>query len=336
MTDLEEKLIEDFKAGKEIFLEKSLLIISGLKSEKEIDTYGRKLDQIHSGFITKQQAKGQTSWSPSLKYMHSTRAKHLFEYLWNVKPRRCNSNFLLADVIDAQLSPDVNQKVGSCVGLTSLYTVLGLREGLELTILVSDSHIVNKLSVDGNNYHIDHTDPLGFDYDLGEKYFIEYPAIYLLANVLNSRGMAKERQGDLQSAEEDYHKAITINPNYPNGHNNRGNIKLKRADHRGAIRDYDRAIELYAQLTEAYYNRGIAKEGLGDHDGAIQDFDKAIELNPEDGDIYWRRGIARENLGDFGGAIEDFEKACELDPESEIRIVQMKQRAERRRKNLEA
>ena len=336
MTDLEVKLIEDFKGGKEIFLEKSLLIISGLKSEKEIETYEQKLDQIHGGFVTKQQAKGQTSWSPSLRYMHSTRAKHLFEYLWNVKPRRCNSNFLLADVIDAQLSPEVNQKVGSCVGLTSLYTVLGLREGLDLTILVSDSHIVNKLSVDGNIYHIDNTDPLGFDYDLGEKYFLEYPAIYLLGNVLNSRGMAQERAGDLQRAEEDYHKAIMINPNYPNGYNNRGNIKLKRADYRGAIRDYDWAIELYGQLTEAYYNRGIAKEGLGDHNGAIQDFDKAIELNPEDADTYWRRGIVRETLGDYNGAIEDFEKVSKLDPESETRIVHLKQRAERRRKDLGA
>jgi tetratricopeptide (TPR) repeat protein len=336
MTDMEEKLIEDFKAGKEISLEKGLLIISGLNTEKEIETYGRKLDQIHGGFVTKQQAKGQTSWSPSLRYMHSTRAKHLFEYLWNVKPMRCNSNFLLADVIDAQLNPKVNQRVGSCVGLTSLYTVLGLREGLDLTILVSDSHIVNKLSVDENIYHIDNTDPLGFNYDLGEKYFIEYPAIYLLANVLNSRGMAKESGGDLQRAEEDYHKAITINPNYPNGHNNRGNIKLKRTDYRGAIRDYDRAIELYAQLTEAYYNRGIAKEGLGDHDGAIQDFDRAIELKPEDADTYWRRGIVRENLGDYSGAIEDFEKVSKLDPESEIRIMLLKQRAERRRKDMGA
>jgi len=336
MTDFEEKLIEDFKAGKEVSLEKGLLIISGLKSEKEIEKYGRKLDQIHSGFVKKQQSTGQLSWSPSWRYMHSTRAKLLFEYLWNAKPRRCNSNFLLADVIDAQLSPEVNQKVGSCVGLTSLYTVLGLREGLDLTILVSDSHIVNKLRVDGNIYHIDNTDPLGFDYDLGEKYFIEYPAIHLLANVLNSRGMAQERAGDLQRAEEDYHKAIMINPDYPNAHNNRGNIKLKHADYAGAIRDYDRAIELYAQLLEAYYNRGIAREGLGDHDGAIQDFDKAVELNPEGVDNYWRRGVARENLGDYSGAIEDFEKVIKLNPESESRIVQLKQRVERRQKGLGA
>ena len=334
MPDLETKLIEDFKTGKELSLERGLLIISGLKSEREIKTYGLTLDQIHSGFLKKQQSRTQTSWSPSLRYMHSTRAKHLFEYLWNVKPMRCNSNFLLADVIDAQLNPEVNHKVGSCVGLTSLYTVLGLREGLDLTILVSDSHIVNKLSVDGNIYHIDNTDSLGFDYDLGEKYFIEYPAICLLANVLNSRGMAKEYAGDLYRAEEDYYKAITINPNYPNGHNNCGNIKLKRADYAGAIRDYDRAIELYAQHTEAYYNRGIAREGLGDIDGAVQDFDKAVELNPEGVDGYWRRGIARENLGDYGGAIEDFDKVIELAPESETRMVQSKQRVERRQKGL--
>ena len=78
MTDLEEKLIEDFKAGKVIPLEKGLLIISGLKLEKEIETYGQKLDQIHSGFITKQQAKDQTSWSPSLRYMQQQAQKYPF------------------------------------------------------------------------------------------------------------------------------------------------------------------------------------------------------------------------------------------------------------------
>ncbi len=189
--DFEEKLIQDIKAGNNVSLERGLLIISGLKTEEEISTYTQKLDQIYNGFIEKLTSKSPVSLSTLREYMAASLAKSLFEYLWNTKPKRCDGNFLLTDVIEAQLDPDVNQKVGSCVGLTTLFTVLGLREGLNLTILVSDSHILNRLRVDDTIYNIDNTDPLDFDCSLDEKDFLEYPSIMLLANVLNSRGMVR-------------------------------------------------------------------------------------------------------------------------------------------------
>ena len=230
MARLEEKLIQDVKDGRDVFLERGLLIISGLKAEGEIEAYTQKLDQIYNGFIEKLTSKSPVSLSTLRDYMAASLAKSLFEYLWNTKPKRCNGNFLLTDVIDAQLNPDINQKVGSCVGLTSLYTVLGLRESLELTILVSDSHILNRLRVDDTLYNIDNTDPLDFDCNLDEKDFLEYPSLMLLAHVLNSRGMAQERLENFEQAKADYNKAIAINPEYANAYNNRGNIKLKQAD----------------------------------------------------------------------------------------------------------
>ena len=253
--DFEEKLIQDIKAGNNVSLERGLLIISGLKTEEEISTYTQKLDQIYNGFIEKLTSKSPVSLSTLRDYMAASMAKSLFEYLWNTKPKRCDSNFLLTDVIDAQLDPDVNQKVGSCVGLTALFTVLGLREGLNLTILVSDSHIVNRLRVDDTIYNVDNTDSLGFDYSINEKDFLEYPSIMILANVLNSRGMDQEGLENFEQAEADYNKAIEINPEYANAYNNRGNIKAKQADYKGAIEEYSRAIELNSQFVEAYCNR---------------------------------------------------------------------------------
>jgi tetratricopeptide (TPR) repeat protein len=330
--DFEEKLIQDLKAGKSVSLERGLLIISGLKVEGEIEAYTQKLDQIYLGFIEKLTSKSPVSLSTLRDYMAASMAKSLFEYLWNTKPKRCDGNFLLTDVIEAQLDPDVNQKVGSCVGLTALFTVLGLREGLNLTILVSDSHIVNRLRVDDTIYNVDNTDPLGFDYSINEKDFLEYPSIMILANVLNSRGMAQEGVENFEQAEADYNKAIEINPEYANAYNNRGNIKAKQADYKGAIEDYNRAIELNSQFVEAYCNRGIAKENLGDHYEAMEDFDRAIELNSEYIDGYLRRGILKQDSGDYAGAIRDFDRAIEVEPESKDRIVGYKERAERLQK----
>jgi tetratricopeptide (TPR) repeat protein len=328
MASLEEKLIQDVKDGRDVSLERGLLVISGLKTEGEIRAYTQKLDQIYDGFIEKLTAKSPVSLATLREYMTASLARSLFEHLWNTKPRRCDGNFLLTDVIDAQMDPDVNRKVGSCVGLTALFTVLGLRESLDLTILVSDSHMVNRLRVNDTLYTVDNTDPLGFDYDLDEKNFLEYPSIFLLANVLNSRGLAQETVKNFEQAKADYNKAIEINPEYANAYNNRGNIKSKRADFEGAIKDYDRAIELNSQFVEAYCNRGIAKENLGNHSKALEDFDRAIELNSEYIDGYLRRGILKQELGDYAGAIGDFDRVIEIEPESKDRIIGYKERVE--------
>jgi tetratricopeptide (TPR) repeat protein len=330
--DFEEKLIQDLRGGKSVSLERGLLIISGLKTEGEIRTYTQKLDQVYNGFIEKLTSKSPVSLATLREYMEASLAQSLFEYLWNTKPKRCDGNFLLTDVIDAQLDPEVNRKVGSCVGLTALFTVLGSREGLNLTILVSDSHMVNRLRVDDTLYNVDNTDPLGFDYSLDEKDFLEYPSIMLLANVLNSRGMAQERLENFEQAKADYNKAIEINPEYANAYNNRGNIKAEQADYKGAIKDYNRAIELNSQFVEAYCNRGIAKENLGDYSEAMENFDRAIEINSEYIDGYLRRGILKQDSGDYAGAIRDFDRVVEIEPESTERIIGYKERAERLQK----
>ena len=325
--DLEEKLMQDMRGGKTVSLERGLLLISGLNTEAEIETYIQKLDQIYNGFIERLASKSPLSLASTRKYMTRSMAKWLFEYLWNTKPRRCNSNFLFTHVIDAQLNPDIHQKVGSCIGLTSLYTVLGLREGLDLTILVSDSHVLNRLRVDDTIDNIDNTDPQGFDCSIREEEFLEHPPVKLLANVLNARGMVKERAENLSEAKEDYEKATEVNPDYANAYNNRGNINSKQGDYVGAVEDYNRAIELSSQFIEAHCNRGMAKENLADFSGALEDFDRAIELDSAYVDAYFRRGHVKERLGVYGGAISDYDKVLEIDPESANKVMKFRERA---------
>lgn len=324
MSGLETELIEDIKARKHVSLERALLVVSGLRSEEEIHEYTQKLDRIYHDFVKKLRAKSPVTLSVARKHLSSFVARSLFEYLWNVKPRRCDSQFLLTEVIEAQLNPDINQKVGSCVGLTSLYTILGLREHLHLSIMVSNSHLLNRLRIGENTYNIDNTDPLGFDCDLDEKRFHEYPAIGILAHVLNSRGLYHERMGDLEVAKEDYNKAIKIKPVYANAYNNRGNVRLKQKDYVRAIDDYNEAIQFSIEFAEAYYNRGIAHENLGNYSSAIEDYDRTIDLDPNNVDAYLRRAVAKRNLGDCVGATEDFDKVIELDPAYEARIMRLR------------
>jgi tetratricopeptide (TPR) repeat protein len=278
--DHEETILRNLKTGTVVSLEKALLILSGLKAEEEIRSYQHKIDDIYSRF-----QKKCDSWSPSDQskpplYLHRPLAKCLFEYFWTSKPKRFGEYFLLTDVIDAQLNSDVHHLVGTCVGLTSLYSVLGLRAGLNLSLLVASDHLLSRLRVGEQTIDIDHTDPQGFDCRKSEG-FREFSLLTLAANVLNSRGLRKENNGKFEAAKEDYQKAVLVNPEYANAFNNRGNMRLRDEDVEGAIADYTEAIRLNPCFCEACCNRGMAKQRLGRYDEARQDYHMAMSTNSE-------------------------------------------------------
>jgi len=278
--DDEEAILHKIKAGVDVSLESALLVISGLKTEAEIESYRHKIDVIFARLLRKCNEKSLSSQSKPAPYLHRSIARWLFEYLWNSKPKRFGEHFLLTDVIDAQLDSDIERLVGTCVGLTSLYSVLGLRAGLNLTLLVDSAHLLNRLKVGEQTTDIDHTDPLGFGC-LNCEDFLEFPLLTLTANVLNSRGLRNEREGRFAAAGADYQKAIFINPSYANAYNNRGNIRFWDDDLEGAIADYNEAIRLNPCFCEAYCNRGIVKQRLGRHEEARLDCTMAISKNSD-------------------------------------------------------
>jgi tetratricopeptide (TPR) repeat protein len=300
--DSEERLIEEIRAGTEVSLERSLLVVSGLTAEQDLSTYRKKLDTIHEGYLKHLASRYPIGAPPRREYRAFSRAQALFDYLWNAKPRRCGGNVLLTDVIDAHLSPDPGRYVGSCVGLTSLYTVLGLREDLRLTVLTNGSHVLNGLTTDERTWSIENTDPLGFACDLPDTSFAEYPAVMILAHVLNGRGLAREKASDLAAAEKDYTKAIHLNPAYATAHNNRGTIRFLRQDYALALADYERAIEVDPRMVEAHFNRGLVRLHTGSYKEATEDFDRVLRIDPEYTDAHICRGFALGKVEDPAGA----------------------------------
>jgi tetratricopeptide (TPR) repeat protein len=93
-----------------------------------------------------------------------------------------------------------------------------------------------------------------------------------------SRGVAKDKQGDLNGALADYNQAIKIYPKFPSAYFDRGLIKQRRGDLNGAMADYNRAIAVNPRYGLVYRNRGNLKQRKGDTSGAIADFNQAIKL----------------------------------------------------------
>jgi len=252
--NLEDLMIKEVKSG-DFSLERALLIASGLTDEKQIDEYIKKIDTLQEGF------NKYYSTLPKVEIFKKTQiAEALFKYLWETKPNRYDSNFLLTDVIDAQLSYDSNflltdvidaqlsqdkdQKVGDCLGLTSLYTVLGLRNGLDLSVLYNDEHILSTLH-DGWEIHIENTERNGFDTDpSNHPYLKKGNLIYLVAGTFH-------------------------NISYSN---------LELENPKKAIENCNIAIKLMPYFAKAYHHRCIANDMLGNLKDADNDLNKCKDL----------------------------------------------------------
>ena len=318
MKDSEYQMIEELKAG-QCSVERGLLMVSVL-GEEGIANYQRKLDQIQRDF---EQA---TENGPQNRY---ETAQSLFHFLWrdNTLSSQLKSGFLLTEIIDNKLAGF--NSFGNCVGLTSLYSVLGIRQGLDLTILYNTSHILNRLYYGEKEVWIENTNEEGFDCSLMKRHtFWESDFKVLVSAALNSRALLKKESGELAEARSDFTKAIEVEPRFPVAYTNRAIINADLGDLSKAMQDCDKALELKPDYAEAFNNRGIIKfHPLQDIEGAIADYNRAIVINPNYAAPFFNRGVAKEYWGDLVGAMEDYRLVLALDPKHKKAADQIKNMA---------
>lgn len=245
---LEEQLMDDVRAGRDIDIEHALLIASGCETEEKVAEYRRKIDELDRQFkaydnkspLEKIEAEALTSRGLS----EIMKAWALSNYLWEgwQENRFTSDRFRLTDAADAQLVGDKINGVGNCRGLTALYSVLGIRNNLNLSVFTNGGHTMSLLNADGKKVAI-WTTGLGIRYD-PEKYegFKSRELIHLVAQMYLSRAREKRCEPD---AIIEYNKAIEIDPDY----------------------DF------------AYFERALAKERLGDIEGGKMDYHEHMRLS---------------------------------------------------------
>jgi tetratricopeptide (TPR) repeat protein len=128
--------------------------------------------------------------------------------------------------------------------------------------------------------------------------------------------MARQRQGNIETAITDYDRAIALFDEGPDRAavcNLLGQAYMELGDVGAALSAYDQAIQHDPCDAGAFALRGNARYACGDIEGAISDYDQAIELDPGLGRAYFGRGIARRKTRETLAAIADFEKVLELE-----------------------
>jgi tetratricopeptide (TPR) repeat protein len=127
------------------------------------------------------------------------------------------------------------------------------------------------------------------------------------------RGLVRLKQNEFQSAQQDFHQALRIEPEHAVSKNNLAALKRKE----GNVAEAEKLLR-EAKLTNAktqQHHSGLALLQLesGLYAEAILNFDTAILIEPKDGELFVSRGLAKEKLNDLKGAMRDYTRAIQID-----------------------
>jgi tetratricopeptide (TPR) repeat protein len=135
-----------------------------------------------------------------------------------------------------------------------------------------------------------------------------------LAEAHASLGLVKAfYDWDWASAEDEYRRAIELNPGYASTHHWYGWYLALMGRLNEAITEIKQASELDPLSLEINTDLGLSFLFARQYDRAIEQFEKAMEMDPNFIWTHFFMGWAYEQKGNYEGAIAEFQKARQLD-----------------------
>jgi len=202
-------------------LAKEALIASGISDPRLLEEDMGKLVEIFHHFIA--------AVNPPREPM--TRAKALFQWLWERKPSRYKPQgpYRISEVIHAQRNPR-DSVVGNCLGLTLLYNCLLAEGGIHAEALHLEGafekgipHVLTLLREGESTLDVENILPNGFDYrgHLWNPTRTRWGERELAADVYMSAGNDFFAKEEFDQALQNYERAIQLNPTYEKARLNR-------------------------------------------------------------------------------------------------------------------
>lgn len=112
-----------------------------------------------------------------------------------------------------------------------------------------------------------------------------------------------DTMGDLDAAEREFEKALSLDPQFPRLRTQMGYIQLLRGDFRSAVRHYNEAIVQNPFDAEAHLNLGMALERLGMHDEAIDEYRRFLAVPGNE--LPESRSYARERIQNLSRLVRE-------------------------------
>ena len=117
-------------------------------------------------------------------------------------------------------------------------------------------------------------------------------------------------------AENDYLRALELNPDSAEAYNNLGALYLDMNHNADAAGYFTEALLRNPSYFTALVNRGVAYSRLGQLSKALLDFSRAQELRPHDASLLLNRGLAYMDAEKYEQAVDDFSHALVTQPDN--------------------
>lgn len=132
----------------------------------------------------------------------------------------------------------------------------------------------------------------------------------------NNLGFIYFTLGDFVQAENEYSKAIALDPGYFVAYNNLGMAYYEQGKIDEAKNIFEKVIMLYPDYPDPYTGLGLVYQESGKENFAFRLFTEAVTLYPYNAAAYIGLGNIYQNRGDWGAAKKQFQKAVWLNPDS--------------------
>ena len=138
-------------------------------------------------------------------------------------------------------------------------------------------------------------------------------------------GFAQAIQFKLDAADQQFAKALKVDPNYPIAHVGKAYLTLNRLQTSNmtylrqkqsllanAAAECERALAKAPGLPEAHVVLGMVQNQQGRYDEALANFNKSVDGDPKFVTAYAQRGLLKLSQNDLAGAESDFKQAISL------------------------
>jgi len=258
-----------------------------------------------------------------------------------LRPQFGLAQLLLSDVLSAQNKPEESLQVLAEIRQASTYySSARLRSAINLDTLDRTDEAISQLKT----ITAEQPEAIAAEVQLGDilrnkKRYAEAVTAYDEAirrsgaaglperwSLFYDRGVALERSGEWQRAEQDLKHALELKPEQPLVLNYLGYSWVDRGENLDqGVKMIEKAVELRPEDGYIVDSLGWAHYRMGDYAGAVEYLEKAIELVPQDptindhlGDAYWQSGRMNE-------ARYQWRRALQFGPqENEIKPIEEK------------
>lgn len=135
------------------------------------------------------------------------------------------------------------------------------------------------------------------------------------------KGIQETNEGKFDEALHSLSRAVGLKPDDALSYFSLAIVYHNMNELESAYDNYSKAIEFNPKMIDAYYNRAQALLHDKNVDEvklrmALDDLQKAVELDPKFIDALYYSAVVQKKLGDYKGALENLDKVLAIDPQA--------------------